>query len=383
MADGKIHLIFFSDCPYYGGAEGYVSWLAQGKPDDRWRLSALIPEGERGEVLARKMARWGVQVIRYRVYPPLDPRLWASLRGLLAELSGDVLHMNLPSVYDSRLSVPAVIAKSLGYKRVVATEHLPMVERARRKMVLKMLFSRAVDVMIVNTEWNKRALIEKHHMPERKIVVIPNASPEAPKLGPEERERMRQSLGVQPGEVVLAIVARLTPRKGHRFLFKALCSLGGSEAPLPPWRLLVVGEGEDREHLEALARELGLAQRVEFLGYREDAREIMVASDVLVLPSLLETQPFVITEAMASSLPVVSTRIFGIPELVADGETGILVEPGQVEPLAEALCRLISSDDLRKRMGQAGRRRYEEQFTLAKMAARTYQFFDPEGDLPS
>ena len=167
------------------------------------------------------------------------------------------------------------------------------------------------------------------------------------------------------------VVGRLTARKGHAYLLEALAQLKrqGIEAR---WRLLVVGEGEEADALFQLSERLGLAAEVAFLGHREDAREIIGAGDLLVLPSLLETQPLVLTEAMAAGRPVVASAIYGIPEIVADGETGCLVPPGEVGPLTGALARLLGDPTLRARLGAAGRQRYEERFTSRRMAMRTY-----------
>jgi glycosyltransferase involved in cell wall biosynthesis len=368
------HLVFFSDCPYFGGAEGYLVMLAQGRPGPEWRLSALVPEGERGEVLAGRMRAAGVDVVRYPVRGLFDPRHWAGVAAALRSLRGGVLHLNLPSVYDARLSTPAILAKLCGYRRVVTTEHLPMVPRARRRLAVKTLLAPAIDAIIVNTEWNREKLARYHHMPRRKIVVVPNGSPDAPSMSATEREALRRKLNARPEEVAITVAARLTERKGHRFLFEALARLT-REGLNGGWRLWVVGDGEEEARLRSQVRELGLAERVEFLGYRGDVREIMHASDMLALASTLETQPFVLPEAMASCLPIVATGIYGVPEIVADGETGLLVPPAQIEPLAQALGRLIRDAELRRRMGTAGRRRYEESFRLEIMAARTYGVF--------
>ena len=183
MGAAARHLVFFSDCPYFGGAEGYLAMLAQGRPDPSWRISALLPAGERGEVLAERMRDAGVEVTRYPVRALHDPRHWVGVTRALRRLRGDVLHMNLPSVYDARLSTPALLAKLAGYRRVVTTEHLPMVPRARRRLLVKWLLAPAIDAIIVNTEWNREKLTGYHHLPRRKIVVIPNGSPDAPARG--------------------------------------------------------------------------------------------------------------------------------------------------------------------------------------------------------
>ncbi len=373
------HLVFFADPPYFGGAEGYLAMLADARPNGTWRLSALLPRGEGGEELAGMLVRSGVDVHRYGLRHPLDPRLWFEVGGLLRRLGGEILHMNLPWVYGSCVSVPALLAKITGYRRVVTTEHLPMVDRARKRMILKILLCPFIDAIIVHTDWNRRILASKHHMPLGKMHVIPNGSSEAPEMTVAERAAMRKSLGLAPGDVAIAVVGRLTARKGHRFVLEALAQLG-DDGRNRNWKLLVVGEGEEGEALKVKATDLGLETRVGFLGQRGDARRIIHACDLLVLASLLETQPLVITEAMASGLPVVVSEIYGIPEIVAEGETGYLVPPGDVRELAKALRKLIDDSALRERMGKAARQRYEKSFTLARMASSTYGVLKgPEG----
>jgi glycosyltransferase involved in cell wall biosynthesis len=369
------HLVFFCDPPYYGGAEGYVAMLAEGRLRG-WRLSALLPSDTGGDVLAEKLAAANVTVRRFGRRSWRDPRLWRELRGLLAATGGEILHMNLPSVYDACHSVPAVLAKSVGYRRVVTTEHLPVVLRARRRMVLKVLLSPAVDAMIVHTEWNRRRLASYHHMPLGKTVVIPNGSPSPSPMGAADREAFRAALGVAPEDVAIAVVARLTERKGHRYLLEALANVrrAGSESQeVGPWKLLVVGEGEEEGALRQMVTHLGLGDAVRFLGYRPDAIRVIQVSDVLALASRIESQPLVITEAMACGIPVVATAIYGIPEIVVDKETGLLVPPSEVAPLAAALRELIAGRELRERLGRAARERFEARFTLERMCERTYR----------
>ncbi len=380
-------MVLFCDPPYYGGAEGYVAMLAQGRPDG-WRLSALLPGDEGASVLAEKLSAAGVAVERFRRRAWWNPGLWLDLWRRLRSLGGDVLHMNLPSVYDACHSIPGALAKAAGYRHVVTTEHLPMVPRARSHMVVKMLVSRAIDAIIVHTEWNRRKLAAYHHLPVRKMVVIPNGSPPAPAHDEAAHATRRARLGIAPQEVAIAVVGRLTARKGHRFLLDALAALqeetgraadaqaqdrSGASEVLEAWRLLIVGEGEEEGALREQAERVGLGDRVAFLGYRDDAVEIIGASDLLVLASLVESQPLVITEAMAAGVPVIATAIYGIPEIVAHETTGLLVEAGDVASLTGALRRLLSDPALRARMGEAARRRFEEEFTLGLMARRTYE----------
>jgi glycosyltransferase involved in cell wall biosynthesis len=157
-------------------------------------------------------------------------------------------------------------------------------------------------------------------------------------------------------------VGNIIAHKGLHVALEALSTLGTG------WRLRVAGSGPDEARCRLLAGRLGLGAQVEFLG-RQSAQaveRILGDSDVLVLPSEMEGLPYVILEAMASSLPVVSSGVFGIPEAVVDGETGLLVPPRDPAALAAALARLIGNADLRARMGANARRRFEERFTLER-----------------
>jgi glycosyltransferase involved in cell wall biosynthesis len=143
-------------------------------------------------------------------------------------------------------------------------------------------------------------------------------------------------------------------------------------AATPGVRAALVGVGEAREKVEARAAALGLADRIRFLGWRRDVDAILAAADALVLPSLAnECLPYAILEAMAHGLPVIGTDVAGIPEEVADGQTGFVVAPGDATALADRLGRLAADPQLRRALGEAGRRRVTSEFSLDRMAAAT------------
>ncbi len=170
----------------------------------------------------------------------------------------------------------------------------------------------------------------------------------------------------------LLFVGRLAAVKGVPVLFEALTGL---RARHPGLRLTLIGDGPERPGLEAEARALGLEAAVTFAGYRSQAEvaEALAETDILVLPSFAEGVPVVLMEAMAARVPVVTTRIAGIPELVEDGASGCLVPPGDPAALAAALDRLAADADLRARMGAAGRARvvadYDSRVEAARLAA--------------
>jgi glycosyltransferase involved in cell wall biosynthesis len=131
--------------------------------------------------------------------------------------------------------------------------------------------------------------------------------------------------------------------------------------------LCLVGDGPDREKLEELAAELGLTRHTLFAGYQEDVGPFFSAFDVFVLPSANEGTPVTAIEALASGVPVVATRVGGVPDVVRDGEDGLLVEAGNVEQLATALRRLSTDPELRARMGAAGREGTVDRYAVSRL----------------
>jgi glycosyltransferase involved in cell wall biosynthesis/peptidoglycan/xylan/chitin deacetylase (PgdA/CDA1 family) len=176
------------------------------------------------------------------------------------------------------------------------------------------------------------------------------------------------------GEVRALMVASLEPKKGHRFLFDALAGHPGLERV----SLDLVGGGDLLPALKAQVERLGLAERVRFLGSRpeHEVADLLARADLFVLPSIVlpsgdtEGIPVALMEAMASGVPVVSSRVSGIPELVQDGETGLLAEPGDVAGLAEALARTIDRPEETRRRVDAARALVEEQFDLHACTAQ-------------
>ena len=171
-------------------------------------------------------------------------------------------------------------------------------------------------------------------------------------LDPAPGRELRRGLGIGDDDVVLSFVGRVVPIKRVDVLLRAL-ALARDAGPL---RLLVVGDGEIRPRLQELSRELGIADRVRFLGYRRDLTTIASAADIAVLTSANEGTPVSLIEAAAAGCPAVATRVGGVPEVVTP-DTGLLVPPDDPEAAAAALRRLGSDGDLRARLGEAARER--------------------------
>lgn len=173
---------------------------------------------------------------------------------------------------------------------------------------------------------------------------------------------LRERLGLKGGTVVIGIIGVFDKCKGHIYLFQAIERLvsDGIKNVL----CLVVGDGRERNVLKGLVDNQRLGDYFRFLGYRNDVPELLLAMDVVVVPSVQESFPRVALEAMAANVPVIATNVGGLPEAVEDGRTGIIVPPTDVDALASSIRYLVENPHIRKNMGDAGRRRVEEKFSL-------------------
>lgn len=182
---------------------------------------------------------------------------------------------------------------------------------------------------------------------------------------PPAKSDLRAKLGIAAGAPVIASVGSLVRRKGHDILIRAVATLPTGEAAP---HLVLGSDGEARPDLQVLAKSLGIADRVHFLGYTDDLVAIYEAADIFCLASRADAFGLVLAEAGHFGLPVVSTRVGGIPEVIAHEESGILVPPEDVPALAAALSRLIADPAERRRLGEGGRRRADSIFTVDRMA---------------
>lgn len=199
----------------------------------------------------------------------------------------------------------------------------------------------------------------------------------------DERDGARSEFGFEPGDTVFTCVARFAPQKAHDVLLRAFDraskawaeSEGEGRGRL---RLLLVGDdpfGDGRQRAEALHRELGLGDGVHFAGIRRDVPRLLALSDAFVMSSLWEGLGLVFLEAMATGIPVLASGVSAVPEVVVDGETGVLVEPAKDEPLAQGFLRMARDPGERAALGEAGHRRVIERFGLDRMVDETLEVY--------
>ena len=233
------------------------------------------------------------------------------------------------------------------------------------------LMTRAAGRIVVLSHAARAHMVAREGAPPDKIDVIYQGFDfRALSATDEDRRRVRQELGLE-GAYVIGCVARFFKTKGHQFLLEAAAQLVGD---IPNLKVLLLGSG-DRGPIEALVRAHGLEARVLFAGYRSDVPACMRAMDVVVHPSLTEAFCQTVIEALAAERPLIVTRVAAAPEVVTDGEHGLLVPAADAPAIAAAVRRLHRDPQLAGRMAAAGRCSVVERFTIARMVASQIQCY--------
>ena len=231
---------------------------------------------------------------------------------------------------------------------------------------------RHTDAVVASAGSVRDFYIDQIDADPEKVLVIYNAVDWSQLAAMVTRAELRAELGVPADVPVAGIIARLTEQKAHGVLLDAMAS----RPELSALHVIAVGDGDLRDALRRRAEQLGLSQRVQFVGARRDLGNILNAVDMFVMPSLWEGLPLSLVLAMGAGLPVIASRVAGIPEVVEDGVSGVLVEPGNRAELAAAMVRILFDDELRARLGQQARAFVRPRFGVDGFIASTTALYD-------
>lgn len=352
----------------WNGVDEHLRLLAAYLDRDRYDLIVAEHPGD-GSQTATLAETAGIRRVPVgaRDRPPLA-RV-RELRALMREVGVTLLHMHSPTAGGQ--AVPALAARASAVAATLATYHQIQPRRLslKARIVNAVAHDLLVDSTIAVSAGVKRTLIENAGLLDRRLVVIPNGIDPEPPPGALSHELRRA-----PDEVLIGAFARLSPEKGVPGVLDAMKMVADRN---PRARLLVAGDGPQRAELIERAKRLELGDRVEFLGFRPDARLLMRQLDIFVHAPLYEGFGLVVLEAMAAGLPVVAARVAGgITDTVVDGETGILVPPDDPATLAKAIGSLVDDPAARRRLGDAGRVRCVAHFSAQAVATRTAAVYD-------
>ena len=347
---GPLRLVQYITPSQIGGAEVHVATLAEKLRERGHQVTVICPRGRPlvGELVAR-----GLTVRAPRATGKVDPAMLARLVWWLRREGVQLIHTHL-----STASLLGSWAARLAGIPAVATVH---------GLNSRVCFTWARAIIAVSNAVRQHLVAQG--MPPERITVVHNGVDLRTLSRPDEGGALRSRWGLPEGAPVLIAVGRLAPAKGHRDLLEAVAMLV-SEPRWDELRLLVVGTGTLLSALQREAARQGVDDRVIFCGFQRDVLPFLQAADIFVLPSIQEGLSLAALEAMALSKPVVACRVGGTPEVVVDGETGLLVAPGQPAELAKALENLLADPGEARAMGAAGRWRVQEAFDVEQTVTK-------------
>jgi len=356
---GPVSIAFVSSLPRWGGGEKWMLHAARAMADRGHRVSLI---GQPGGEITRRAAASGLRVHELKMGGIAVPWTLVALRTILARERVAVACVN----QDREVHLTALASAGLPGFRLVPRRGSP--DPIKGKPFYRYSYARRVDRLIVNcAALGEKVCARAPWFDRAKLRVVPNGIDADAFAATARPGRVRAELGLAPGRPVVSLVGEVGRRKGQAVLLEAAAKLRADGATRDAVFLLA-GEGSARTELEARAQALGLADgTVRFLGFRADVPDLLADTDLLVLPSFEEGFPNTLLEGMALGLPVVSTPVDGIPELVVDGVTGVLTPPGDAAALAAAIGALLGDAGRRRALGEAGRTRARTEFADARM----------------
>lgn len=345
----------------------YLNNLVDHSPPDNIEFSFVTFAGECE--FGRSMEKSGQRVYylnspKRNQYPGTIKKLWS----ILNKENPDIVHTHL---FDASL-IGLTITKLQRRKTVLTRHHSDAIHeiesplKRRFYLGLEKYISRISDHIIAPSQMVRDYLVEREGVPDKKVTIIPygQTTERFDTVTPEAVDAVRSELGMG-GSIAMVNVSRLFHRKGHKYLFEAFAGLlnDGMNATL-----YLVGDGDYREALEQMCSKLGIAERVKFLGWRNDALTVVAASDIVVHPSLEDALSSAVIEAVILEKPIVATDISGVRDSLGNGEYGRIVPPEDAISIRNAIEEVFADIDAATKKASRGRQYLLEYMDAGRVA---------------
>jgi glycosyltransferase involved in cell wall biosynthesis len=344
----------------FGGTEQVIRQLVTNLNSQRFQCEIACIDGEVGAIGKAMEADNGITIHSRKRGPGLDWKTILWLRRLIKSGDFDFVHCHQYSPYTY-----GWFAHWGTGAKVVFTEHgrfHPDQHRKKARLINPLIALTSHRLVAISAA-TRNALIEYEYMPAARIKVIYNGI--TPLTVEEDRKQeLLTELGIKPGEVVIGTVARLDSVKNQPMMLQTTRTLIDQGYKV---RLLLVGDGPERQNLEAERKRLTLDNAVIFTGFQSKPADYLSLMDIFLLPSFTEGTSMTLLEAMSLGIPTVATRVGGTPEIVEDKETGFLIESDNQEAFTRAIKNLLDQPEQRKKMGSAAKARFEQRFSVKQM----------------
>ena len=340
--------------------------------DEGYRMicAYMHPPDDPGfEALRERAEAWGAPLRSIPDRGPWDWRVVAAMLELCRRERVDIWHG-----HDYKSNVIGLLLRPFHPMKLVTTVHGWVQYTSRTPLYYAIdraclrLYER---VICVSEDLREKSLAGG--VAEERCVLIENGIDVEGSSRQIDKGEARRRLGIAPGRLVVGAVGRLSAEKGFDILIRAADQLLREGHDL---EVLIAGDGDRGDDLRGLIASLGLGDRVRLIGFCRDPADLYQAIDVFALSSLREGLPNVLLEAMAMGVPVVATRIAGIPRLVVDGQNGLLVEPGSAEAIAGAIATLLNDPEMMARLGLRGRRDVEAGYSFRARIGKIRELYD-------
>lgn len=370
----RVHTLI--DSLTWGGAEMLLADFAAGAPSAGIELSVAYLAEVDGSPAAPPLRALGVEPELVAVGRMAEASALGRLRRHLALIAPDVVHTHLGladvlgTLAARSRGLPAVSTLHLLARKPTGREPDAGARGQARARLAALVRRRAGARVIAVSDAARDAYLQTGWDAPQHVVTVHNGIARAAE--PSAGAAVRRELGIADDALVLSTVTVLRPGKGHDVAIEAVRRL---QARFPSVRLLILGDGPARADVARIAQPLGDA--VLMTGHRADVMAVLAATDVLLHPTLMDAFPTALLEAAAAGVPVLASRVGGIPEIVADGETGFLLEPpATAQALVERLAPLLEDPALRVALAARARARFEREFTAERWAERLRRVYD-------
>ena len=301
----------------------------------------------------------GLQTYTTRLRGDVDPSVWLFFYNLTKSHKIDGVCLS-PERAVRLCGFPAKLA---GVRAIISRLGLRL-PKEKDKMIYRFTYRQIVDRVLTNSHLLRAGMCRFPWLPESRVTVVHNGVVVPNLIDQKEKNELRDEIALPLEANVIAAGGRLATQKGFKYLLDALVTV---KSRIPNIFLMLLGDGELRTTLEEQANRLGLRDCILFLGHRSDVPRLLPAADLFVLSSLYEGIPNIVMEAMAAGLPVVATAVGGVPELIEDGRSGILVKSESSTELSSAICKLLEDREKLYSMGRNGRQRVQDHFSIERM----------------
>lgn len=365
----KIHkILLYTDTPLFGGAEKQLISLAKNLNKSKFEPIIVCRHLETLQLLIDEANQLKIKTYLINSKSKHSLSNLTEFNKIIKTEKPDLIHVQAWNPMAGKFAIMAARQKKIP---LIVTEHDPF-PLNWPKSIYKKWANQKVAKMITVSHANQKMLEEIYPEMIGRLTTIHNGIEKFASINESKRQQIRREIfKAGPETKVILGVGTLHERKGFKYLIGAYAKI---HKDFSNSRLVIVGEGPERNSLENLIKNLSLSDKVFLIGQRDDVPDLMQSANLMVLPSLKEAFGLVLIEAMHAGLPIIASQVGGIPEIIMDQKNGILIEPANKNSLVKALNKLLSKDELAKQLSKNGLEHWKN-FSASQMAEKTGQIY--------